>query len=107
MQMRGDFNPYAFVSTVEIGRTRRSNPTIPEFTRVEYFEALEQLGKLALIELSESQDRSLIQCAIQLIALSKGSRTLGLLIELYDHPDVEALIEETFGAQHVNGRDDG
>lgn len=75
-----DWNVYGLVSTIEVQRHRKSNPPLPESLVPSYRQALQDLMKLALLDLAAASDRFSVQAMLATIALAKGHLVLGALI---------------------------
>jgi len=69
-----DWNPYAFVATIELSRTEPHNPALPAWLSDEYFLAIQELSQLGLAELPDARDAESVRAILSIIALAKGLR---------------------------------
>lgn len=92
-----DWNTYAMVATIELARSKGSNPDIPTWLRQGYGEAFEALARLGLGELGRAQDQQTVRSILSILALWKGARTYArLLIDLAEDEVLE-LAKEVWG----------
>ena len=96
-QRGGDWNTYAIVSTIEIARLHPPNPELPDWLEQSYVQAIQDLAKLALVELESTDDDLLVVSALGLIALARGLKKLGMLIGMTDASEIDEILKERHG----------
>jgi hypothetical protein len=69
-----DWNPYAIVAIIELARTERQNPEVPEWLKDEYFGAIDELSKIGTGELTIASEADSVRAILSVIALAKGLR---------------------------------
>jgi hypothetical protein len=95
-QQRGtlDGNTYAFVSTVELARGRGANPPVPEWLQPGYNDAFSALGQMGLRELPGAKNREDVQYILAFLALWKGARRYGSLLNDFAEEEFSELVEK-------------
>ena len=88
-----DWNAYALVGTIELARGG-SNPGVPSWLEPAYSEAVCSLAKTGSLELWDSDERELVQCALALIALVRGHRLAGQLLLAYTEHELAEMVAE-------------
>jgi hypothetical protein len=91
---RRDWNFYGLVSTIEVERHRKSNPTLPKWLATDYKAAWADLFKIAISDLASVKDSSTIQAILATLALAKGALLLGAHLSGADESEIEELVEE-------------
>lgn len=88
------WNFYSFVSTIEIERHRKSNPSIPLWLQTSYFDAWKKIADLALIDLKITTDALSIRAILGTLAIAKGLLQFGALISYFDESEITECMEE-------------
>ena len=70
-----DWNIYAIVATIEFAGTRRNNPEVPAWLETSYFQAIQELATLGLVEISGAAQQQLSSAVLCVLAIAKGART--------------------------------
>jgi len=93
---RGDlgWNVYAFLSTIEIERHRKSNPPIPPWLESSYNQAWQDLLKVALRHIQTADDPLLVRSLLGAISISKGLVKLGAVISYFNESELLELLDE-------------
>ena len=86
---------FALVATIESERHALRNPRIPAWLQAAYHAAWSELLRLALDDLRATQDPLVVQSALSVVALAKGSTKLGVLIADLDESELDAMLEES------------
>jgi hypothetical protein len=89
-----DWNLYALAATVEIERHRKGNPELPEWLEASYREAWNGLVKLALADLAGKLDELTLRSALSVVAIGRGDRKLGALLNHADTDEIDAYVQE-------------
>ena len=80
-----EWNTYAIVATIELARTKDRNPELPEWLKIEYFQAIRELAELGAAEVLRAEDAETVRAVLSVIAIAKGIRTYAkFLIEYTD-----------------------
>jgi hypothetical protein len=90
---RRDWNFYGLVSTIEIERHRKSNPTLPRWLVPDYKKAMAGILELALADLRGETDRATILSILGATALAKGYVTLGAMISHSDESEIVEVLD--------------
>jgi hypothetical protein len=106
-RLRGvaDWNTYAVVTTVELARSVRGNPDVPNWARESYDDALRELGRLGLADLPRAQDKEAVRSILGFLAVLHGCRTYGRLLSEFSEDEVLELEKTAFG--DANGDEAG
>ena len=86
-----DWNTYALVGIIELARDKSNNPRVPDWLEEDYRCALNELGKIALEEISRASDPETIRSVLSIIAISKGLRITGRILLNYSEPELADL----------------
>lgn len=86
---------FALVATIESERHALRNPPLPAWLEAAYGAAWSSLLRLALDDLRATQDPLVVQSALAVVALAKGSTKLGVLIANLDESELDAMLEES------------
>ncbi|MGA2257068.1 MAG: hypothetical protein ABSG53_20645 [Thermoguttaceae bacterium] len=89
-----DWNFYGLISTIEIERHRKSNPSLPKWLAEGYKVAWNELLALALDDLLRVSDPLTVQSILGAVALAKGALKLGAMLSYSDQSEIEDLLEE-------------
>ncbi len=88
------WNFYGLVSTIEVERHRRSNPSVPPWLVDDYDAAWHQLQALALRDLPLCDDALTVQSILGALALCKGQTKLGALISDLTDSELDELVND-------------
>ncbi len=78
-----DWNTYAIVAIIELARTERKNPAVPEWLERDYFSAIQELALAGASELSRTEEPEAVRSILSVIAIAKGLRTHGKFLVEY------------------------
>ena len=101
LQRRGDWQPYALVSVVEVERHSKTNPPIDPTLEAAYARAIQELGELALSELRDTTDPLVIRSALGAIALSKRLPKIGAFLAMEDESEIDEYMEDRYAWSEV------
>jgi hypothetical protein len=85
-----DWQTYAIVATIELARNQGSNPDIPEWLELGYFEAVGELAEIAASEILKADTPEAVRAILAILAIAKGQRIYGRFLDYYSE---EELIE--------------
>ena len=97
------WNFYGLVSTIEVERHRRSNPSLPDWVADDYEAAWHQLQSLALRDLPLYDDPLTVQTILGALALCKGQSKLGALISDLTESELDELVNEHMSWNELYG----
>ena len=60
---------------IDLARTERGNPEVPEWLREDYFRAIQELAEMGAREIWSAEDSETIRAILSVIAIGKGLRT--------------------------------
>ncbi|KQN86980.1 hypothetical protein ASE90_06800 [Sphingomonas sp. Leaf67] len=86
-----DWNGYALIASIEEARLAGGSVPMPVELAGDYETAWKSALPLALRDLREAQDDSLVRSLITVIALAKGQRTLAAIALCTEHERIEML----------------
>ena len=86
------WNTYALVATIDDGRRNGRNPALPEYLRLDYERAFEQLALLGLQELRDAKDPELVRSILAVLAIWKGLFVLAHLVGNFTEIELEELV---------------
>ena len=86
-----DWNTHALAATIEFERGRGRNPPLPDWLREGYEAALGRLAEIAMRELPDATDPTLVRCLLTTLALNRGLRTTAEMIADFDEEELEAV----------------
>ena len=89
-----DWNFYAIISTIEIERHRKKNPPLPDWLTEDYFQAWNELVKLALRDFPNAQADVEVKTVLGALAVAKKQLKLGTLISNFDNAEIDELLED-------------
>lgn len=92
-RQKRDWNIYALVGLIETERHSKTNPVMPDWLLSDYQQALDQLVKLALEDLSQPGETILIQSALAVVALGHRLAQLGALLLQMDESEISEWTE--------------
>lgn len=88
-----DWNAYALVASIEEARLQGGGPPLPLALAADYDGAWRTVLSLALRDLSTVDDDNAVRCALAVVALAKGQRTLATIALCTEDERVEMLGE--------------
>ncbi|MCI0608201.1 MAG: hypothetical protein L0Z71_03965 [Anaerolineae bacterium] len=89
-----DWNFYAIVSTIEIERHRRKNPSLPDWLAEDYFQAWNELVRLALRDFPKVQTDVEVKTILGALAIAKKQLKLAALISNFDDAEIDEFLED-------------
>jgi hypothetical protein len=92
-----DWNPYAFVATVELARGKGGNPEPAAWLKDAYIAGVAELARLGLSEYAHATSPELARSILALAALWKGLSTYGEILIDFTEDEVAELREMAFG----------
>ena len=69
------WNTYSMAAIIDLARTERGNPEVPEWLREDYFRAIQELAEMGAREIWSAEDSETIRAILSVIAIGKGLRT--------------------------------
>jgi hypothetical protein len=91
-----DWNTFAIAATIDLARDSPTNPSVPDWLREGYERALDDLARLAIVQLADlSGDPNLTRSALSLVALRHGARTHARLLVEFSDDEVRELLDES------------
>jgi hypothetical protein len=78
-----DWNTYAIVAIIELARTERQNPAVPEWLKKDYFGAIQELALAGAAEILQTEEPEAVRSILSVIAIAKGLRTHGKFLVEY------------------------
>jgi hypothetical protein len=85
-----DWNTYALVAVIELARTNRKNPPIPQWLKGDYFQAIKELATIGVGEILSTQAPETARAILSIIGIATNLRTHGRFLIEYSE---EELIE--------------
>jgi hypothetical protein len=70
-----DWNTYAIVAIIELARTKKHNPKLPEWLKAEYYRAIRELAEIGAAEVTRAEDVEAARAILGVIAIAKNLRT--------------------------------
>ena len=92
-----DWNFYGMVSTIEIERHRKKNPSLPDWLAEDYFHAWNELVKLALRDFPKVQADIDVKNILGALAVAKKQLKLSALISNFDDVEIGEILEGHLG----------
>jgi hypothetical protein len=83
-----DWNTYAIVATIDLARTKKSNPEVAEWLRDAYYEAIKNLAEIGMKEIASAQDQYHLRGILSVIALQRGARTYARFVLEYSEKEL-------------------
>lgn len=84
-----DSNPYAIVTCIDLCRTERKNPPIPDWLKEDYLQAIYELAEYGLSQWKQAQSPEDVRAILGVLALSRNLRVHAKF--LFDYTDDELL----------------
>lgn len=75
-----NYNPFALTVAIELARERGNNPSLPDWLKEDYFQALRDLAQYGCENLNQEWDSETLKSILALIAITKENIDLGELI---------------------------
>jgi hypothetical protein len=76
------------VATIELARTQRKNPALPQWLEEEYFHAIRDLAQIGLAKFAHAEDSYVIRGILSVLAICKGARSYGKLLLEYSEEEL-------------------
>jgi hypothetical protein len=89
-----DWNFYAIVSIIEIERHRKKNAPLPDWLAEDYFQAWNEVVKLALRDLPKVQADVDVKTILGALAVAKKQLKLSALIFNFDDAEISEFLED-------------
>ena len=83
-----EWNTFAIVACIELARTRKQNPPVPEWISKDYFDAVQQLAKSGLTQYCAAEDAYQTRAILSLLAISKGARVFGQILLNFEEKEL-------------------
>jgi hypothetical protein len=83
-----DWNSYAMVAVIELARTERQNPEIPEWLEEDYFRAIGELAEIGATEILRAKEPEAVRAILSVIAIAKSLRTHGRFLVEYSEDEL-------------------
>jgi hypothetical protein len=83
-----DWNTYAMAAIIELARTERGNPEVPDWLQGEYFRSIQELAEMGAKEILRADDSEAIRAILSVIAIAKGLRTHGKFLAEYSEDEL-------------------
>ncbi|HEX7698185.1 MAG TPA: hypothetical protein VF394_12340 [Candidatus Acidoferrum sp.] len=93
-----DANTYSLVATIDLARGEGKNPEVPKWLQPGYDNAISALAAIGLRELTVARKMEEIQSVLALLAIWKGARTYGRLLNWYAQDELYELVEKGLNA---------
>ena len=87
-----DWNTYALIGAVEQARSAARNPAMLPWLKDGYDQAWRELPAVAMRDLSRSEDRTLTQAALGVVATARGLRRAGELLLDFTEDELAEMI---------------
>ncbi len=88
-----DWNPYAMVACIDLCRTERNNPPVPEWLKDDYLQAIQDLSDYGLYQWKRVQSADDSRGILAIMAIARGLRLHAKF--LVDYTDDELLEMES------------
>jgi hypothetical protein len=86
-----EWDIYAITAIIELARTERGNPEVPEWLREDYFRSIQELAEMGAKEILHADDSETIRAILSVIAIAKGLRTHGKFLVGYSEDEMSAF----------------
>jgi hypothetical protein len=86
-----EWDTYAITAIIELARTERGNPEVPEWLREDYFRSIQELAEMGANEILRADDSETIRAILSVIAIAKGLRTHGKFLVGYSEDEMSAF----------------
>jgi hypothetical protein len=83
-----DWNAFALVACIDLARTRKRNPPLPDWLEKDYFDSIQELARIGLSEYPSSNDPYKTRSILSVLAISKGARIFGELLLNFDEKEL-------------------
>ena len=83
------------VVVVELARGTGKNPDVPQWLRGDYFQAIQDLAKIAAAEVLNAKDADNIRAMLSILAVAKGARTHSRFLLNYSEGELSDLERRT------------
>lgn len=70
-----DYNAYGIVACIDLCRTERHNPALPEWLKDDYFQAIQELSDYGMSQWKQVQSADDTRWILAIMALAKGLRS--------------------------------
>jgi hypothetical protein len=85
-----EWNTYALVGTIELGRDSEGNPPLPDWIQTEYSTALSELAAMSAQEILDASNVTLTRSILAILAIQTGARTSGHFLLDYEEDELLA-----------------
>ena len=76
------------VAIIELARTERGNPEVPDWLQEDYFRSIQELAEMSANEIQRADDSEGIRAILSVIAIAKGLRTHGKFLVEYSEDEL-------------------
>jgi hypothetical protein len=83
-----DWNTYAMAAIIELARTERGNPKVPEWLQEDYFRSIQELAEMGAKEILRADASEAIRAIPSVIAIARGLRTHGKFLVEYSEDEL-------------------
>ena len=91
-----DYNPFALTVAIELARSEKKNPELPDWLKEDYTESLWDLARYGCSNLEVEWKTGILKSVLALMAIIKGNRDLGALIFEVDEGREKELLNNFF-----------
>jgi hypothetical protein len=85
---RPDWNTFGIVACIELARTQKRNPPLPDWLEKDYFDSIQELAKIGLCEYGGANDPNQTHAILSILAISKGARIFGELLLKFEEKEL-------------------
>ncbi len=83
-----DWNTYAIAAAIDLARTERENPELPDWIEKDYSHAIRELAKIGTTEILLAKKPEAVRAILSIIAIAKGLRTHGRFLIEYSEDEL-------------------
>ena len=87
---------YALVATIELARDNERNPSVPDWLKKDYFDAIHELAEIGIRQFAGAGDTDVVRAILAILAIDKGCRTYGRMLLNYSEEELLEF-ESSFG----------
>lgn len=95
----GYWNTYAIVAVIDLARDKPRNPPVPDWLRLDYFQAIQELFKVGTLDIQNATDTEEVLAILSVLALAKGARTHARFLLENSAADLIDLEERAHGSE--------
>lgn len=83
-----DWNTFAIVAVIELGRKEGKNPDVPGWLEEGYFSAIRELAKLGTVDILRAESPEAARAILSVLAIERGLRTHGRFLVNYSEEEM-------------------